>query len=357
MVTTRRGSCGGPIRDDGEEVSKREVIKRQKDKSDDCDTEPKEDTHPSPNVELLERLRKLEEELHQCREMMKRQEDVRESTNKKICTFEDFIRCMPPMYEGIDGPTSTVRWLWEMEQVFDLCDCDDSRKVKFAVRMLKGRARDWWYMMCAILEKEVIEQLSWARFAEMARKEYCSIRYVINVERELFTMKKGDLTIEEHAKRFVEKLEFVKGWMIDETFRVNTFVNTLPFCYSLTVGHAKTLYEAILKAKVVQNDLEPKKHEKRLINEKRKFEGSSRQSNKRVAEYTDKKKDTDEESLGEAQWCTRCRSCHSDQCSEKTMMCGRCGKFGHMVKDCDLKEPVCFTCQNPGHKSNKCPNR
>jgi hypothetical protein len=55
----------------------------------------------------------------------------------------------------------------------------------------------------------------------------------------------------------------------------------------------------------------------------------------------------------------------SRECSEKVNVCYKCGKAGHISKHCSgnnkleaqSKEQVCLTCKQKGHSANECPNK
>ncbi|KAI3755174.1 hypothetical protein L1987_54969 [Smallanthus sonchifolius] len=56
-----------------------------------------------------------------------------EETKSRECTYEHFMTCKPPSFDGRNGAVEAQDWLNRMESVLDLCDCNDHNRVRFAV--------------------------------------------------------------------------------------------------------------------------------------------------------------------------------------------------------------------------------
>ena len=46
--------------------------------------------------------------------------------------FKTFLDCKPTEFKGSSDPVVSIRWLREIEVVFESCDCPESKKVLFA---------------------------------------------------------------------------------------------------------------------------------------------------------------------------------------------------------------------------------
>ncbi|CAH1453421.1 unnamed protein product [Lactuca virosa] len=150
----------------------------------------------------------------------------------KPCPYKTFLSCQPPEFSGSTDPTAILNWITEMEMTFDLCECREEQKVKFAVRMLKGNAFSWWNVTRMLLGDEAASHLTW-----------------------------GD---------FVEK--YVGHLAPSDEDCVARFVAGLSFEYSINVENVKNLNEAICVAKRLE-EIENEKEEREDVGEKRKWGG------------------------------------------------------------------------------------
>ncbi|KAI3667584.1 hypothetical protein L6452_42650 [Arctium lappa] len=116
-----------------------------------------------------------------------------------------------------------------------------------------------------------------------------------------------------------------------------------------------TLQEIIEESLLVEDDINAEREEKRLVGEKRKWEGPSgpvRQSRPFVSgKAGDQRR--------EERWCSKCRSKHSGPCATRTYSgptrCAKCGKKNHTTRECSIQGSVCFECGEPGHMKRFCP--
>ena len=192
-----------------------------------------------------------------------------------VFKFKTFLDCKPIEFKGSSDPVVSIRWLREMEVVFESCDCPESKKVLFASRMLKGDALDWWDTRREALGVEFVANMTWESFKELYKKEYCTTRDQRLLEQEFLTLKKGDKTINEYARLFMEKLRFCGHLCRDEEARVSRYVLGLPAEYRGFCRRTKTLAEAIEESKSVDDDLKSRVRKDGNTGFKRRSEGSS----------------------------------------------------------------------------------
>nr|GFA27734.1 hypothetical protein [Tanacetum cinerariifolium] len=60
------------------------------------------------------------------------------------CTFSEFMKCNPTAFYGTEGAVELQRWFEKTENVFEISECAEGKKVKFAVATLQGPALTWW---------------------------------------------------------------------------------------------------------------------------------------------------------------------------------------------------------------------
>ncbi|GJS39443.1 putative reverse transcriptase domain-containing protein [Tanacetum coccineum] len=116
------------------------------------------------------------------------------------CSYKTFMNSKPHSFNGTEGVVGLKRWFEKMEQVFEICKCNEDNKVKFVVCAFKGRALTWlitiasMVLMCPELvstENKKIEKYI-CRFPERIKGNITSskpatLHEAINMARELET--------------------------------------------------------------------------------------------------------------------------------------------------------------------------
>nr|GFC70793.1 putative reverse transcriptase domain-containing protein [Tanacetum cinerariifolium] len=60
------------------------------------------------------------------------------------CTYATFIKCDPLPFNGTEGAVGLCQWFEKLELVFQISECKENDRVKFAMATLRGRALTWW---------------------------------------------------------------------------------------------------------------------------------------------------------------------------------------------------------------------
>nr|GEY52588.1 hypothetical protein [Tanacetum cinerariifolium] len=66
-----------------------------------------------------------------------------------------------------------VRWFERMENNFEISECAEGKKVKFATATLHGRALTWWNSQVATLGRKVANGRPWTEVKQMMTDEFC----------------------------------------------------------------------------------------------------------------------------------------------------------------------------------------
>ncbi|GKB37349.1 hypothetical protein Tco_0882291 [Tanacetum coccineum] len=64
--------------------------------------------------------------------------------NVQGCSHKTFMNGKPHSFNGTEGVVGLRRWMEKVEQVFEICKCDEEDKVMFAASTFEGRALTWW---------------------------------------------------------------------------------------------------------------------------------------------------------------------------------------------------------------------
>nr|GFB92164.1 putative zinc finger, CCHC-type, retrotransposon Gag domain protein [Tanacetum cinerariifolium] len=60
------------------------------------------------------------------------------------CTYATFIKCDPLPFNGTKGAVGLCQLFERLESMFQISECKEKDRVKFAMATLRGRALTWW---------------------------------------------------------------------------------------------------------------------------------------------------------------------------------------------------------------------
>ncbi|GKC41836.1 hypothetical protein Tco_1059558 [Tanacetum coccineum] len=91
------------------------------------------------------------------------------------CTFAGFMKCNPTVFPDVEGAVELRRWFEKIESVFEISECAEGKKVKFAAATLKGHALTWWNSKIPTIVEEIqrMEHELW----NLKVKEYNIVAY------------------------------------------------------------------------------------------------------------------------------------------------------------------------------------
>nr|GFC87838.1 putative reverse transcriptase domain-containing protein [Tanacetum cinerariifolium] len=58
--------------------------------------------------------------------------------------FAGVMKCNLAVFRGVKGAIKLQRWFEKIEIVFEISECAEGKKVKFAAAKLEGPALTWW---------------------------------------------------------------------------------------------------------------------------------------------------------------------------------------------------------------------
>ena len=62
----------------------------------------------------------------------------------KVCTYKYFSNAKPRTFNGTGGMVTLKRWMEKIESVFEICQCLEECKVKFAACTFLDQELSWW---------------------------------------------------------------------------------------------------------------------------------------------------------------------------------------------------------------------
>ncbi|GJR58662.1 hypothetical protein Tco_1500824 [Tanacetum coccineum] len=59
------------------------------------------------------------------------------------CTYQDFMKCQPLNFKGMEGVVGLIKWFEKMETVFHIINCLEKYQVKYATCTLLNNTLTW----------------------------------------------------------------------------------------------------------------------------------------------------------------------------------------------------------------------
>ncbi|KAM0036960.1 putative retrotransposon gag domain-containing protein [Helianthus debilis subsp. tardiflorus] len=135
-----------------------------------------------------------------------------------VCTFKNFMDCRPSTFSGTEGAVGLLHWFEKLESVFEMCECPEARRVKYATGTLEGIALTWWNAQVQILGLAAANATPWNDFKELIKREYCTREDIHKLEDEFYHLKMTGSEIEAYTKRSNE-LAVLCPTMVDPPYK------------------------------------------------------------------------------------------------------------------------------------------
>ncbi|GKC73513.1 putative reverse transcriptase domain-containing protein [Tanacetum coccineum] len=144
------------------------------------------------------------------------------------CTYQDFMKCQPLDFKGMEGVVRLIRWFEKMETVFHINNCPEKYQVKYATCTLLNSALTWWNSHKRTVGTDAAFAMSWRELMKLMVEVYCPRNEIQKIESELWnlTMKNNDLAA--YTQRFQELTIMCTKMVLEEEDRVEKFIGGLP---------------------------------------------------------------------------------------------------------------------------------
>ncbi|GKB45494.1 hypothetical protein Tco_0896247 [Tanacetum coccineum] len=101
------------------------------------------------------------------------------------CTYQDFMKCQPLSFKGIEGVVGLIRWSEKMETVFHISNCPERYQVKYATCTLLDSALTWWTSHKRTIRTDAAYSLSWKELLKLMTEVYNPRNEIQKMETEL----------------------------------------------------------------------------------------------------------------------------------------------------------------------------
>ncbi|XP_035829960.1 uncharacterized protein LOC118479514 [Helianthus annuus] len=292
-------------------------------------------------------LSTMEEKISELREDLTN--DRGKAKEKKGCSYNKFMACKPPIFNGEVDPIACQRWISDIEGVFERTHCDESDFVAYGTGQLRGQAKDWWDNLRNERGVEAIRAMTWEDFKTPFLKHHSPKAVINKIKEEFMQLRQKGETVDKITGMFMDKLKFCDDLVKTEEQKIYYYHTMLRDEYRefMTPSHYESLTDIINAAR--EREIELKRQVER--GERMALDENPSPAKKpKVAESSKKGS-----AKGSSPSCKTCGRTHKGECYFKNKPCVACGKIGHGVANCPDKVTVCYKCYQPGHKKSECP--
>ncbi|GJX68350.1 putative reverse transcriptase domain-containing protein [Tanacetum coccineum] len=115
----------------------------------------------------------------------------------------------------------------EKEMTFEISECAEDKKVKFATTTLRGPALTWWDSKVAILGLDVANQIGWNEMKKLMTAEFYPTEELQRMENELWNLKVKEYNMVAYTQRFNELALMCTRTVKPESVKINAYIRGL----------------------------------------------------------------------------------------------------------------------------------
>ncbi|GAU44259.1 hypothetical protein TSUD_400050 [Trifolium subterraneum] len=314
----------------------------------------------------------IAESLATMTHLLARGDDPARDGEKRL---DRFLKHKPSFFVGGFNPDGAVKWVEEVEIIFDAMECANENKLALGTYVLREYANQWWKNAKLRLgDRGVV--ITW----EMFKREFFDKYFPADVKNkkvvEFMKLEQGNMSVAEYAAKFESLCAFSPHYNTPEAEnnKCVKFESGLRPDIKHIIGFAeiRNFTTLVAKARICDEDGKAKSNYFKAVRGK---------SQDRVKPYEVKGKGSARSGKGKEK-VDNDKCYRSKECKATTPTCFNCGEEGHkspeckkpkkvtgkvfalngegvdqvdnLIRECKATTPTCFNCGEEGHKSPEC---
>ncbi|XP_022004410.1 uncharacterized protein LOC110901969 [Helianthus annuus] len=252
----------------------------------------------------------------------------RDTGKSKVCPYNKFMACKPPIYNGEVDPIVCQRWISDIEGVFERTHCDETDFMAYGTGQLRGQAKDWWDNLRKEHRIKATRMMMWEKFKTPPLRYYSPKAMINRIKEEFIQLRHSGESIEKITGILLDKLMFCTKLVQTEEHKIYYHYNMLSAEYREFITPSKYGHLTEIVNAAREREIELKKQIER--GERRVFDINPSPAKKPKPNETPKKGIA----KGGVPRCRICGKTHKGECYFKNKPCPTCGKVRHVVANC-----------------------
>nr|GFA22869.1 putative zinc finger, CCHC-type, retrotransposon Gag domain protein [Tanacetum cinerariifolium] len=164
------------------------------------------------------------------------------------------------------------QWFERLESVFQISECKEKDRVKFAMATLRGRALTWWNGRTNAMGIEAANNTPWSEVKKWMTEEFCPWSVIQRKEQELYNLRMKRMDIDGYTNRFHELALLCPRMVEPEAVKVEQYIRGLTKSIrgDVTSSQPATINDAVCLAYQLAGQLIQDKADEATEGEKRK---------------------------------------------------------------------------------------